>query len=309
VNKDDIITILKRTVVQLVIITISTVLWLIVWNANALETELKNQLLSILSGVLTGVFLSLTYILFERKFEAELAGESEKRSKESFREVIGEIKKAERVIAESIDNVQLPDNCVYCKFHIKCLKDRDSFDLKQHIEDADTRVWILTTNLHFYSDYLTKIEEAVLRGIDVRLLVLKPTSNFVTLRHKEIGFETAEEFFDQMKVSLKEFVNLRNRLKRCNPEYKFDIKTHLHFPSCMLYILDEMLVFNPILPIGRARNTTYILYDMNQKDAKRMSKNFLDTFTKCWENYAEDADGNYVFNIENLEVWEGSHND
>ena len=291
-KKEAIIAMLRRIIVQIAIIATSAVLWLVVWFI--VDAEIKIQLLSVLSGIFTGALLSLIYVAIEKKYEDKLSEESDNRTKSYFADV-----------NNKIDGIRLPDNCVYCKFYIKSLPNRDKIDFKTYIDNATDRIWILTTNLHFYSEYVSKIEAAVMRNVDVRLLVLKPTSAFVKLRYKEIDFETAEEFFDQMRVSLKEFVKLRNKLKKVKPDCKFEIKTHLHFPSCMIYILDQTLVFNPILPLGRARETAHIIYDMKQQDAKTMAGNFEQTFTECWDDDSENACESYKFDIDALETWEG----
>lgn len=292
-NKDAVIATLRRTVVQIVIIAVTAILFIIImFVPSRMSEDIKNQLLSIVTGIFTGAFLSLVYVVVEKKYDDQQDGETEKRIDNRFDDVL-----------KAVQAIHLPDNCVYCKFYIRSLQNRDSLDLQKMIDESKKRVCILETNLQSYIGMQSSIERAVKRGVNVKILVLKPTSQFVKLRHKEIGFDTARGFFDEMQISLKAFIKSRDEMKiNLSSNLKYEIRTHLHFPSCMIFIIDHKLIFNPILPIGKARTTSHIVYDTNQNDAKKMAENFQMTFDECWKG-SEEAKKTYEFNESQLETW------
>lgn len=292
--KEAIIAKLKRVIVQLSLAAISlTALVLFFLNPMGFNIELKNQLLSLTTGILTGSLLSLIYVVVEKKFDDPL-----------IKELLAHVEKSKVDIVQAVNSSRLKEDCVYCNYFIRSLPNRDQVNLKTLMSEAKERIWLFTTNLHFFSDYTETIERAVKSRIDVRLLVLKPTSIFVKLRHKELDFDSPKDFFDQMRVSLLDFERKRKSLKRANTRHKFDIKTHLHFPSCMIYIIDNQLILNPILPLGRAHTTTHVIYDMEHSDAKRMAAHFMDTFITCWENESENAQPDYIYDEKSLESFE-----
>jgi hypothetical protein len=103
-------------------------------------------------------------------------------------------------------------------------------------------------------------------------------------------------------VSLKNFILLREELKIDRPDCKFEIKTHLHFPSCGIFVVDNVLILNPILPLERGKETAHIRYNIGKKEVAAKTQDFIQTFEYCWRD-AEEAKKEYVFDEKKLEVW------
>ena len=287
----------KRIVILLTIIVLSLFSYIYL---NDIE-GFKNQLLVINTGILTGTLLSLLYLWTVNQIDRDEDTEKNKK-------IIDEIKSSHNGIIKKIDNLDYGKDCAYCTKSIRCFSDRDKIKIGEKFYNAKEKIYIFTTSLHYHlSENIINIENAAINNVDIKILVLKPTSMFVKIRYKELGFNNPKDFFDELNVSLRNIKMQQKELLKRAPNCKFEVKTHLHTPSFHLYVVDDELYFNPIVPLYRGRKSVHIYYNLKDNLAKSMAKDYINTFNSCWET-ASDVEDNYIFNENNLESLDNQNN-
>jgi len=86
-----------------------------------------------------------------------------------------------------------------------------------------------------------------------------------------------------------------NQAKKRNGNCQYEVKTYNHFPSCNIFIIDDKLILNPIMPSGKARETIHLMFDIGHKEAEKMTKKFISTFVDCWDKTSVPATDDYAF--------------
>lgn len=218
--------------------------------------ELINNLTSMNVSIMTGSILTLIYLFTERK------------------------KKAASSIISS---------CAHCLQAVRLFSSRDEAKLSERFNNASS-IDILATNSRYINTYGEEIEAAVKSDAKVRILILNPCSAFVLLRHKELGYDTPEQYSQSLASSLSDLKLTIDALNEgIVDSKKSEVKIYTHTPTFNMFIFDNDLYFNPIIPSLRGQRSTHIFYNLGNKHAQGLATAYKEEFDKTWSD-ADDAD-------------------
>ena len=163
----------------------------------------------------------------------------------------------------------------------------DRFEAKfgDKISKATKRIYVFTTNLEDFLNYSIEIEKtASKRNIDIKLLILQPNSKFGEISYRELKFEDKSDFFTKLNSSLDVVKQSKKRIMEKNPRVNFEIKTYLFMPTVVMYLIDDKLHVNPIIPFHKGRDCVHISYDIADKRTRAIASDYLRAFRSCWDN-------------------------
>lgn len=164
--------------------------------------------------------------------------------------------------------------CTFCKNSIHDVyKNRDDCHLEDWFKDAKQTIRILATNLQSFTQYITMLEDAKKRGVDVKIATMHliAAKNFNISR--VTGNTEPRQRWEDMKDSLTMFA-----------ASKLEVRTIYNvIPTFILVIVDDNCFVANLIYKKRARDTMHFHYvDENILESP------VSTFKKHFENTWND---------------------
>jgi len=209
------------------------------------------------------------------------------------------------VIKKSIDESK-DGNCPYVPRNsaISSFPSRDGLAMPDKFEQANERIYVLTTDLHYLSGSLNSLNPSGNKEVDIKILAMKPDSNFAQIIHREVNVADRTDFVRNLKGYLGLIVDKSREINKERESKsisaKFEIKAHHFMPSFVLYIIDSELFFNPIIPFHRGRDCIHTRYDLGDDSARKEARDFLKAFRILWELSHGISDEDILFEKEDI---------
>ena len=163
-----------------------------------------------------------------------------------------------------------------CGITIHC--NRNAANIKEKIQNAKKRVWIYATN-HRYIRSLEVSEYLKNNKLDVRFLMLNPSSIFVATRYRELpGKLSAQDFSSEISDNLSYLINEHQSV------HNVQTRLFTNPPTFMMYLIDDTLILSYILRQGRASDQSIFVFDLQYPRVKLFTQDFVNHFLDTWEN-------------------------
>lgn len=155
-------------------------------------------------------------------------------------------------------NTWLEKECVFCKSSISAIyPNRDSVNLKQLFQEANKRIYILTTNLESLSNYKEILHSKAEKKVDLRICTLHPNNAMIFNIFRSTGKTTQQTRFNTMQSSLLGFLETFKD-RNC-------VRTYEEIPSMVLFLADNHCVVSLLFKNHHARDTFHIKYDLSRE--------------------------------------------
>jgi len=160
--------------------------------------------------------------------------------------------------------------CIHDWSILNVYEDRVAANLSSFFQSASQQVDILTTNLSSLTGHLPILSQKAAAGVQIRVLALDPTSEFVQQRYGELGLGTRRDFERELTAGLRSFKMEADTLvkKVTDSENRFQIRQFDSLPTIVLFRSDHRLILNFILGTGRGRNNIQIEFDVSSRSGK-----------------------------------------
>lgn len=150
------------------------------------------------------------------------------------------------------------------------------------IHDASSQIRILQTNLETVNaNHLRELEDALKRGVRVKVLTLDPQSRYVNERAKQLGYKipNVRVYRNALQVAIDNIHTMLGRYEN------FELRLYNDFPNQLTYLFDDAVLASIISRTGRSReNCAFYLPSGHLQGPKHT---FIDHFEQLWDTTDE----------------------
>ena len=141
---------------------------------------------------------------------------------------------------------------------------------------------IYVTNPTFLNSYISEFKKVAKNNNGkIRFLVIHPENLFISTRFHELGFESSDDFFTEIKSGILELKRIHNELNKTRTGSS-EMRLYCGQPTHMMFMFDNIIFFSLILRNGRAREQFHIKFDLEKPNIASHAEDMKNAFEKIW---------------------------
>ncbi len=155
--------------------------------------------------------------------------------------------------------------------------------VRRMIRESTRDIRILQTNLETVNtNHLPDLDDALKRGVQVRILTLDPQSRYVNERALQLGYknETIKVYRDGLQNAIDNTSTHLDRFKN------FRLRLYNDFPNQLTYIFDDRVLASIISRTGRSRDNC--VFHLPSHRLPGATHTFVDHFNQLWDTTVQE---------------------